>query len=120
LTEPTTKTWRRTKGVIGTQEENLVIEALMHFFGVTPVHGDATRRWAARAIDAVGTVIHMLPADAREEILAAVTLEYAEHTGAATDDIHKRSSPEQSDWLPHAREFALARFQFLMDTSYTK
>jgi hypothetical protein len=101
--------------VIGTPEENLVIEALMHFFSVTPVQGDATRRWAARAIDAVGTVIHMLPVDARQEILAGVTRDYAEYTGTPTEGVRKLSSHEQSDWLPQAREFALARFQFLMD-----
>lgn len=113
--EQLTEIGRRTRAVIGTPEENLVIEAVMHFFRVAPVQRGAEQRWPARAIDAVGTVIDSLPMDVRQELLAVITREYAEYTSAATDDGGRRSLPQQSAWLPDAKDFVLARFQFLIE-----
>jgi hypothetical protein len=101
-----------TRAVIGTPEEHAMVEALMHFFDVEPVDRSFGRRWPTKAVDAVGAVLNLLPAAVRGELVGLAVREYGAHKGVANDGPYQA----ESAWLPQAKDFAVARFQFLIDS----
>ena len=106
----------RPRRVVGNQDENLIVEALMNFFEVAPVEAGRDRLWPRRAIDSAGAVLNILPPEVRQELSAVISHEYVEQNGVRSGYRTAGPPPPTSPWFDDAREFATARFRFYMET----
>jgi hypothetical protein len=86
----------------------LALAAVCRFFGVKSIWPGDELHYPRPQVDAAAKVLGLLPADARQELVEALSIEYLKAYGRVKEGVNL---PE----LRELKEFVLARYRLLLE-----